>query len=760
MSFTYAKGGKEVWVDSPEPPRRFDNMLYNDVYMTMIDQCARGGGRHMDEEGHVNNVIAGGRILYARDDGTGKYFSVGFAPVHAKCETYRCVAGLNYQVIENTTDGLKVTWRIYVPAGSDPVEVWDVRVEDLHGRERSVSLFTCVEMNCDGVDLYGGSLYRLAKYEPDVNAIFVLQDYETHKQMNFPNHNGFLTADRTPVAWDANKEKFVGPHRTLRDPLTVEQGRCENRIASMWTPTTTMQFRLEVPAGGRQDTRMVIGACDHQPSIAGYREKYLGGTLEEDAHFDALAAERAEMMRNIQLATPEESVNRMLNVWVKQQIHYGAVHVRWGYKGYRDIVQQSQGVLTQDPQRARRSLRRACEHQYADGFALRGWHPLDTMRYADSSQWLVSAITEYVKETGDFAFLDERVRYLDEGEATVYDHLMKSMDRLHTDRGPRGMCLAFFGDWNDSLTAVCREGRGESVWLSMAFCRCTLLMRELAEHLGRQDDARRMAGWHREMADAINAHAWDGQWYLCARDDDGNPIGSRQNEEGKLFLNMQSWAQLGRVASNERFEQAWRAVREHLDSGWGLMLNWPVYTKPQDNIGRLSYLRPGICENASVYTHGNAFMMLALLERGQADAALSIWRDIIPANPNRPVPCQPNVFINGYLGPDSDIAPGTAEHAWVTGSAAWMFMCVTEFMLGVRRTYDGLVIRPCMPSDWPQASMTRNYRGTTYHVTIRNPGTAGNAPVARVTIDGREHPADQPLPIDGGEHEVLVRLQG
>jgi cellobiose phosphorylase len=262
------------------------------------------------------------------------------------------------------------------------------------------------------------------------------------------------------------------------------------------------------------------------------------------------------------------------------------------------------------------------------------------------------------------------------------------------------------------------------------------------------------------MAAAINAHAWDGRWYLCALDDDGQPIGSRHNEEGRIFLNMQSWAQLGRVADDDRFKAAWAACREHLDSGWGLMLNWPTYTKPQANVGRLSYLRPGICENGSVYTHGNAFMILALLERGMADDALRVWQDIAPGNLARPTATQPNIFANGYFGPDNDIEVGRAEHMWVTGSASWMFMLMVEHMLGLRRGYDGLRVQPCLPSTWDKAAITRTYRGTTYRVSIVNPGRVQAAAVRSVTVDGREHPIGAVLPLDGGEHDVRVVLAG
>jgi cellobiose phosphorylase len=256
----------------------------------------------------------------------------------------------------------------------------------------------------------------------------------------------------------------------------------------------------------------------------------------------------------------------------------------------------------------------------------------------------------------------------------------------------------------------------------------------------------------------INRHAWDGAWYLCALDDDGRPIGSRKNAAGRIFLNTQSWAQLGRVADDRKWNAAWANVLKRLDTGWGLLLNWPTYFKPVTNIGRMSYMRPGTCENGTVYTHGNAFMLMALVERGMADEALRLLGEIAPENPKRPMVNQPNTYYNGCQGPDELFAPGMAEHIWGTGSAAWLYLIITEFILGLRRTYDGMVLAPCMPSAWKTASITRLYRDTTYRVTINNPRGKANAPVESVTVDGRPHPARAPLPIDRKTHTVVVRL--
>ena len=760
--YQYTPDGRELRCHTAEPPRRFDNILYNQVYFAQLDQTMHGvpelSGRHMTDQGWVSNVVSRERIVYVRDDESGVVFSAGFAPVCRQYEQYCCTSGLNYQIIENVTDGLKVTWRLYIPAGDDPLEIWDVRVENLTDRPRRLSLVTELAMECDGVDLFGGFLYRRTAFVPEANALFVQQDGERHLTIDFPFHNAFVTADRPVASWCGNQAAFCGPRGNLANPDALRVALIPPVPASRYTPTGTLQVQVSVAPGTHADTRFLIGACDRPPMIERLRARYLGGNLETDADFTAMCAERQAMMANIQVQVPDAAMPPKFNIWLKQQIHHGAVHCRWGIKGYRDIVQQAQGVLTQAPELAHLILRKACAHQYSDGFALRGWHPIDPMRYADSAQWMVSAITEYLKETGNFEFLAEDVPFFDYGTATVYEHLRRAMLRLHTDRGAHGLCKIFFGDWNDSLTGVGRQGRGESVWLSMAFCRDALLMAELASEVSNPRDALQFQRWHEEMVKALNAHAWDGAWYLCALDDDGLPIGSQANEAGKIFLNMQSWAQLGRVCDEKHWQAAWSSVQSHLDTGWGFKLNWPTYMEPVANVGRMSYMRPGICENGSVYTHGNVFMLVALLERGMADEALALLQAIDPVNARRPVVNQPNSYFNGCLGPDAVEGPGMAEHVWATGSAAWLFFALTEYLLGLRRTYRGIVLQPCFPSAWDTASITRTYRGTTYHVTINNSRRRANPPVSHVTIDGASHPARMPLPIDGEEHQVVVDL--
>jgi len=757
-SYEYKKNGKEIWINTPEPQRRYDNMIYNDTYFMMIDQCGNGIARHMSGDGYENITVANERFLYVRDDETLESFSIGFAPLYKDYQSYACGQGLNYQIIENTTNGIKATWRMFVPNGNDPVEIWDVKLENVSGRARKISLISCMEMPIQGVDTYGGPIYRIADYHSQIDGIFVRGDAEKFTEIDFPMHNAFVTASEKPQSWDANYSEFIGKRRTFQNPIGLENAKLSNSHASTLKTNGGLHFSFEIGADESTDVRFLVGACETLENAESLKAKYIQGSLDSCEIFDAMVLDKEAKLSKLQIKTGEETMDNMFNAWALQQGHYLATWCRWGYKGYRDIVQMSQGVLYWDRALARKNLREAMMHQYNDGFALRGWNPLDPLRYADCASWNVSAITEYVKETGDFDFLEEIVPYYNEGEASVYDHLKQVMIRLYEDRGEHGLCLAFFGDWNDSLTGVCKKGKGETVWLSMAFCRCALIMEELAEYLGKSQDAAQMKKWHKEVSDCVNENAWDGKWYLCALDDEGKPIGSEKNEEGKIYLNMQSWAQLGGICDDKKWESSVENVNKYLDSGWGLMLNWPTYSKVDTSVGRLSYLRPGICENGSVYTHGNAFYYLALLERGLADDALKVWKDIHPANENRPVANQPNVFANGYYGPDNDIMVGMSEHIWTTGSAPWMISCTIEHMIGLRRNYDGLRLEPCLPSEWGDVQICREFRGTKYNVVFKKEKGQASSEIKNANIDGASFDTAQPLPIDGGEHNIVVEM--
>ena len=376
------------------------------------------------------------------------------------------------------------------------------------------------------------------------------------------------------------------------------------------------------------------------------------------------------------------------------------------------------------------------------------------MRYADSAMWLISAVTEYLKETGEMNFLDKVIPYLEKDEGTVYDHLQRAMKALGTERGEHGLCLIWEGDWNDSLTHIGRRGRGESIWLSQAFCYACLCMEELSLFVGKEKQAEDYKKQYQTMKDNLNSNAWDGDWYIRAFNDDGVPIGSSKNREGQIYLNSQSWAMISRTLPVEKKEQIINSIDDRLFTPFGYTLLDPVYTAKDEQIGRITCIEPGTCENASVYTHGNAFLAMGLFLEGESDRAFKVLKTIMPYNRDNPsehiIPYQ---VSNGYAGPGHRTEPGRAEHAWVTGSVAWLHFFMMDYLLGLRRHYDGLHVVPNIPSEWEKASMTRRYRDTVYRYTCIRQGKGSE--VVQLTVNAETWDAEKPLPVLHGETVIV-----
>ena len=763
----------EYVITTPETPKSQENFLFNERYFACVNQCGNGYSKYGDAEGHYTAVISGQnepyyepgfqantRLLYVQDRDTGEFWNVGFYPACREPQQYECRHGIGYTVVRNVTDKVEVTWRLFVPLGEDPVEIWTVAVKNRGRKTRRLALFAAAELSlrCD-VSLYGHESYLHSLRLERTNGVAARK-----VAMNLPNpyFAAVFLSSRRPASFDANWNTFVGQFRTLANPVSLERGRCSGGIASRDRIAGVLHFRHKLEPGRSVRTDFAAGAADAfrvEAEGARYGRKYLASGKGADGAFEEMRRETEARLARVAVTTPERKLDALASRWIPQLIQYGATHCRWGIMGYRDIVQQTQGAAMFNPQeKTRGRFEQVLRYQFRSGNAPRGIpaiHEDSGMKYADSAMWLIVAVTEYLKETGDLGFLRQRVPYLSGSPATVWDHLERAARALGSQRGAHGLSLIREGDWNDSLTHVGRAGRGESVWLSQAFCFTCLLMEELALKLGRRGAARRYRHWYEQMRESLNRDCWDGAWYVRAFDDEAQVIGSRTNKQGRIFLNTQSWALLSRTVPEDRLEVMLRSVKQHLETPWGHQLLHPMYTRKQDNVGRLSLLEPGCSENGSVYTHGESFLVMGLLQAGRADEAYDALRRIMPYNPDNPSDAVlPYQLSNGYGGRGHRYEPGRAQYGWVTGSGTWMHMAIVEFMLGARRTYEGLVLRPCLPSHWDEASLHREYRGCVYDIGYRREGGGGNG-IASLQVEGSEHAPGTPLPVVPGEKVVV-----
>jgi cellobiose phosphorylase len=731
----FSNDGSEFVITNPKTPRAFDNFLWNDSMFSVVQQTGVGCFDYQVGNTEAIQMLTGvgricdydvfgrenlmSRLVYIRDNETGEFWNLNWEPVKKAYESYRCTHGLGYTKIETSLQGIEASFRIFVPKGADPIELWTLEFRNILPESRNISVFVYNQFQFKykwDFNSYGDMIFRKSYFSEELNAMIA------NKHPHIAPHNfltGFMTSDETITGYDGSRDFFMGTYNGYNEPEAVVRGKCSNSSGSSDATIGVVQYDFNLNPSDKKTINLILGVTDNETGIRNFRNKYLGNF---ESYFQHLKEENEKFVSRNRINTPDEHLNRMTNVWMKHQTSYGATWCRWGYMGYRDIVQHGLGVSTFNPERTKEILTEAFKHLNSTGVALRGWNPIDTKPYSDSPLWLVYSLTAYLKETADFDFLDLEIPYFDSGKGSVLAHIECALNFLETNKGNHELCLIKFGDWNDSLTGIGKLGRGESVWLSMAYAEALKQMEELFSHLAIPEKATEYAVRYNQIKEAINQNAWDGDWYLRCYDDFGNTVGSDKNNQGKIFLNTQSWALIAGLASEERTKQLIASADKMLHTEIGYQLLAPAYLIPDDNIGRISYLEPGICENGTVYSHVNSWMVLALLRAGLHDKAYQVMKEITPGYtiPDDDVKQihTPYVYANGYYGCDHRNNKFQMEFTWITGSVAWHYNNVVKEMIGIHPEYAGLRIDPKIPSEWENVSADRTFRGKQFTINI------------------------------------------
>ncbi len=750
----FNEDGTEFTITDPETPRAFDNFIWNDAVFSNVQQTGVGYMDYQIGKNEAVQMLTGigricdfdvfgrdhlmSRLIYVRDNDTGEYWNVNWEPVKRKPGKFECTHGLGYSIVKSETCGIESTFRIFIPAGKDPVELWTLETSNKSSRKRNLSIFIYNQMQFKfkwGFDSYGDMIFRTSWYSKQQNAV-IANKHPHHRPHDYLT--GFLAADLPIVAWDGTRDAFVGMYNTLCNPSAVTKGKCTNTPGSSDATICAAQFNFKLNPGSSKKIDLILGATDCEKNISPFRKKYFG---RFEKYFTGLKKGKAEMIARNHVETPDKQFNLMCNSWIKQSTLYGATWCRWGWNGYRDIVQHGFGVSSFKPERTREILLEAFTYQYKRGLALRGWNPVDEKAYSDSALWLVFTLIAYLKETGDFSILKEKIKYYDDGEATVRGHIETALDFLESNKGSHGLILIKFGDWNDSLTAVGKKGRGESVWLSEAYAEAVKEMAELAAYEKDSSREKDYLARYARIKSAINSKAWDGKWYTRCFDDNGDPVGSNKNPQGKIFIEAQAWALISGIADEKRVKTTVQSCDKMLLSDLGYALLHPTFYKTEDRIGRISCMEPGICENGTIYSHTNAWMILGLLKCGMVEKAYEIFRRITPGYLNGKTSdpkqaCPPYIFANCYYGTEHRNRKFQMEFTWITGSVAWYNNILLQYMLGARAELGGLRIDPRLPAGWKKCSVDRTYRNALYKITIHNPKGLANGKVS-VKVDGK-----------------------
>lgn len=732
----FSEDGSEFVITDPKTPRPFDNFLWNDSMFSVVHQSGIGCFDYQVGDTEAIQLLTGvgricdydvfgrenlmSRLIYIRDNETGEFWNLNWEPVKKAYDSFRCTHGLGYTKIETSCMGIEASFRIFVPKGADPVELWTLEFRNTLPKSRSLSVFVYNQFQFKykwDFNSYGDMIFRKTYFSEALNSMIA------NKHPHIAPHKfltGFMTSDETIVGYDGSRDFFMGMYNGYNEPEAVIRGKCSNSSGSSDATIGAVQYDFNLDLSENKTISMMLGATDSEAGIKELRNKYLGNYGN---YFQQLKEENNRFIALNRITTPDEHLNRMTNVWMKHQTSYGAKWCRWGWMGYRDIVQHGLGVSTFNPERTKEILIEALKHLNNTGVALRGWNPVDTKPYSDSALWLVYTLTAYLKETADFNFLELEIPFYDSGKGSVLNHIERALNFLEFNKGIHELCLIKYGDWNDSLTGIGKEGRGESVWLSMAYAEALNQMKTLFTHLGNSEKAMEYQVRYNLMKDAINANAWDGEWYLRCYDDFGNTVGSDKNDQGKIYLNTQSWALIAGLADKKRTAQLIASADKLLHTEIGYQLLAPVYLTPDDNIGRISYLEPGICENGTVYSHVNSWMVLALLRAGMPNKAYQIMQEItpgytLPENETKQIHT-PYIFANGYYGRDHRNNKFQMEFTWITGSVAWHYNNVVKEMIGIQPEYAGLRIDPKIPATWENVSAERTFRGKQFTINIQ-----------------------------------------
>ncbi|MDA3798483.1 MAG: hypothetical protein PF692_05310 [Kiritimatiellae bacterium] len=714
-----------VITDPLTPPRAQVNFLWNDMLISGINQFGSGDGVFNNQtltlnhpEGRVRLIRDGRRYFYLRDTESGAIWNTGLSPINTPGARLTTQVGLGYSKFIMEYDGIMTESRVFL-APDEPVEIWEFTVRNTSDRPRRLRLVPYVEWWLGGYPTFSSPYsYLRSTYDPSHHAVL---SFNTSDERPHTRYNAFVATDGDVLQWCGGRRDFLGPFGSVTQPRALMDGVMSCKESWCEELAGCLEIPVDLDAGASLDVAVLLGSFDTLEEKDRLIAKVMPPAYRHEA-WDCLIADKAAMLSRVQVRTPNEQINRLVNVWAKQQIQLCVEFGRDGARGFRDTLQDAWGILPFNAPLAKAKIKETLEHQYSDGHAVRGWLPLQPHHYSDGPAWITPTVEAYLKETGDVAMLEEKVPYLDQGEATVLDHMLRGVRHLSEDLGVHGLVLAHEGDWNDSLNWMGRAGKGESVWTSMALFHSLNLLAGIAH------DVLNNPALETEMKEravriqtAIEEHGWDGQWYLAGYSDFGNPVGSSKNKEGRIYLNTQTWAVLTGLARGERKVACLKAIDEILESQHGSLTLTPPYTAADPNVGRVTMLLPGMYENGTPYCHGTAFKIIADLTIGRADRALASYLKVMPDNPDHPSTvsgCEPYAFTNQYLGPENGRA-GDSISGWITGAAGWMFRAVLEYFLGIKPGFKGLTVEPCLPTGWDTVSAQRYLRGKRYDILIQ-----------------------------------------
>jgi len=764
----FSADGREFVITDVRTPAPWINYLENGRYFATIS--ANGGGISYDRSPlhgritryRVNDVPPDrpGKYIYVRDRDTGETWSLTWQPVgHEPASDYRVAHGFGYTRAEAEVAGIASSVVFFVPVDVDR-EIWKATLRNGSGRRRRLSVTGYVEFALghalvDLVNQCDDQHFNRVRFDKELDALFATKTYwvtETRGTQHQENKEwdrwAFFTVNRPVAAYETVRERFIGPHRNESAPLALEAGLgskdmdCGNAVGAL-------EVAVELEAGESTDVVFSLGVIaktelekTKRDALARFR------TAEEvDAALGRVRAAWDRFFGHTRAATPDAEADVFLSYWIPYQAKVAfdvgrvASFYYWGIGrgfGYRDTAQDTIAIVIADPAKARervgllaRQMRRdgkTYHHFYGDGQG-------EFTEHCDDPLWFILAVTEYIKETGDLALLEAVEPFLDGGDGTVLEHLLAVARFAGANPGPHGLPKFGRGDWNDTLDYIGGKDGGESVWGAMFYVAMLNRLLELLEHVKAAGRVPGIRALRDRLVAAIETHAWDGEWYIRAFGEGERKIGSKPNRYGKIFINTQSWAVIAGLPEMRRLAVAMGSLRDRLETPYGPKICAPAFREIDPTVGLITRCVWGKKENGAVFCHPAAWVVQAWCLLGAGDEAYATFKKMLPGRIDQATfGAEPYVYSQ-YITSDEHETAGRASHSWQTGTAAWMYRVAYDHILGVRPSYEGLVIDPVVPADWRGFKVERVFRGARYLVEVDNPDGAWSG-VRSVEVDG------------------------
>ena len=784
----FDNASREYVIDRVDVPASWTNYIGLKDFYGVFNHTAAGYVLYKSPEYHritrfrPNGPVDGpGHYVYLRDNDTGDFWSVSWQPVGKPKEHYSCRHGLSYSKYLCDYSGINAQQTLFA-AIDDPVEIWDVRLRNDSGKKRNLSVFSYLEFSFHQIPMdnqnFQMSLYATgSRYEDGI-----IEEDLYYEEDGFQ----FFTADFTPDGFDCCRDAFLGDYRTERNPQAVETGKCSGSFRKGGNHCGALMKTITLEPGQEQRLLFLLGEGGLETGRT-MRRKYTQQRVDRD--FAETAKFWDERLKCLQVSTPSEAMNTELNIWNLYQSEINVMFSRFtsfievGGRvglGYRDTAQDDMMVVHADPEGCKKRIVQLLKALTYEGYGLhlfepRWFEPEEKQQSfksptvvptpdksqivhglkdacADDALWLVSSIVQYVRETGDVGFVDTVVRYADGGEGTVYDHMKRILDFSAKQVGAHGICKGLRADWNDCLNL----GGGESAMVSFLHHWAICNFVELAKKLGRNGDAEDYETMAAAVKKISRQELWDGQWFIRGITAKGRKIGTQADTEGRVHMESNTWAVLSGVADPEQGKLAMDAVDEYLYTPYGLMLNAPCFTVPDDDIGFVTRVYPGLKENGSIFSHPNPWAWCAEAVLGRGSRAMKFYDALCPAMQNDQIEVrksEPYSYCQFVSGRDHTTF-GEAHHPFMTGSAGWAYYAATQYLLGVRPEFDSLTVDPCIPADWKEFTVDRIWRGAEYRIRVTNPKGVEKG-VAEIRLNG-ETVDSIPVQAPGSVSEIEV----